>query len=97
MTAEEGVGDERGAEHDEEVARRILDPWLESEGEGGDNGKEGEVLEDGEGEVGLLSWRFAGEWDGGDVKEEGVSEQEAQSRGNKYLRCSCRNGEKRGW
>lgn len=97
MAAEEGVCDECGAEHDEEMARRILDPRLESEGEGGDDREDGEVLEDGESEVGLFARRFAGEWNGSDVEKEGISEQEAQSRSDKDLRCSRGNGEKRGW
>jgi len=83
-----------GCGGEDKVLSACLDPRLSDNRQRGHGGNEGEVFEDGDGKVGLLSWRLTSKGDDLDAQEEYVGEQQAHASGDEQQACCCRPGEK---
>src|ERR1035437_8794368 len=92
--AESEMGCKNGCGGEDKVLDACLDPRFSDNRERGHGGNEGEVFEDRDGKVGLLSWRLAGEGDDLDSQEEHVSEQQAHAGGDEQQAGCCRPCEK---
>ena len=69
----------------EKVLSLYLNPWFRNHRERGHCGNKCDVLQDRDGQVGVLSCRFPGESDCLDIQEEDVGEQQAHTECDEYL------------